>query len=148
MIDCTETLVEFVVPGKPQAQGRHRTRVMQAGGRSFARMHDDPKSVSHKATIQQHAMEAMSGRAPTMLPVAAQIRFIWAMPKSRWLKRDQRPGEAKLSKPDADNLAKAVLDACNGVVYVDDSQVFKLSVVKLIARQGEPARTEVVFLVA
>jgi Holliday junction resolvase RusA-like endonuclease len=34
-------------------------------------------------------------------------------------------------KCDADNLAKAVLDALNGIAYYDDSQVCELSVSKL-----------------
>lgn len=33
-------------------------------------------------------------------------------------------------KPDADNIAKAVLDAMNGLAFVDDSQVVSLSVTK------------------
>ena len=37
-------------------------------------------------------------------------------------------------KPDADNLAKAILDALNGVAYPDDAQIVKLTVRK---RYGE-----------
>ena len=40
-------------------------------------------------------------------------------------------------KPDADNIAKIVLDALNGVAYEDDSQVINLSVQK---RYSEEAR--------
>ena len=38
-------------------------------------------------------------------------------------------------KPDADNVAKLVLDAINGTAFVDDSQVVSLSVAK---RSREP----------
>lgn len=38
--------------------------------------------------------------------------------------------QAWTSKPDADNIAKAVLDALKGVAWRDDSQVVKLEVVK------------------
>lgn len=38
-------------------------------------------------------------------------------------------------KPDADNVAKAVLDAMNGVVFADDSQVALLRVVKHYAEK-------------
>ena len=34
------------------------------------------------------------------------------------------------SKPDADNVAKAILDACNGVVFRDDSQIVMLTATK------------------
>ena len=43
-----------------------------------------------------------------------------------------RPG-----RPDCDNLAKAVLDAGNGVLWSDDAQVVKLQVMKLRAALGE-----------
>jgi Holliday junction resolvase RusA-like endonuclease len=36
-------------------------------------------------------------------------------------------------KPDLDNVAKAVLDAINGIVYVDDAQVINLVATKRYA---------------
>ena len=42
-------------------------------------------------------------------------------------------------KPDADNLAKAVLDSLNGLIWVDDAQVCELSVSKWIAAGDERA---------
>ena len=39
--------------------------------------------------------------------------------------------------PDIDNLAKFVLDALNGLVYYDDSQVVKLVVWKLMDSEGD-----------
>ncbi len=38
-------------------------------------------------------------------------------------------------KPDADNLAKAVMDALNGVAWVDDSQVVRVSIYKEYAKE-------------
>ena len=40
-------------------------------------------------------------------------------------------GKWHTKKPDADNVAKAVLDALNGYAYPDDSAVSKLSVEKV-----------------
>jgi len=37
---------------------------------------------------------------------------------------------AHTAKPDIDNVAKGILDAMNGIVYVDDSQIRRLSVNK------------------
>lgn len=34
-------------------------------------------------------------------------------------------------KPDLDNIAKGVLDACNGVLFFDDGQIVALTVRKL-----------------
>jgi len=41
-------------------------------------------------------------------------------------------------RPDADKLARAVLDGLTGVVFVDDSQVFDLSVLKTWQKRDEP----------
>lgn len=42
------------------------------------------------------------------------------------------------TKPDIDNVAKAVLDALNGVAFVDDSRVVRLNVVKMPRERLEP----------
>lgn len=47
----------------------------------------------------------------------------------------------KMPKSDVDNLAKSVLDAANGVLYKDDSQIVDLAVKKLVTDQSEPSFT-------
>lgn len=44
----------------------------------------------------------------------------------------QKPKAGKLKYPrgDVDNYAKLVLDACNGLFYVDDSQIHTLTASK------------------
>jgi Holliday junction resolvase RusA-like endonuclease len=44
----------------------------------------------------------------------------------------KKPKTSKLEypKPDVDNYAKAVLDACNALVWIDDSQIIELEVHK------------------
>ena len=46
-------------------------------------------------------------------------------------------------KPDADNIAKAILDALNELYYEDDSQVTRLAIAKVFA--AEPS-TEVLLV--
>ena len=48
-----------------------------------------------------------------------------------------------LQKPDADNIAKLVLDALNGVAYEDDSQVVGLFVAKGARVRGNKPTTRV-----
>ncbi len=45
----------------------------------------------------------------------------------------KKPRTTKLTypKPDIDNYAKSVLDACNGVLWLDDSQIIHLYATKL-----------------
>lgn len=42
-----------------------------------------------------------------------------------------------MHKPDADNIAKAVLDALNGVVWLDDRQVVELVVLKAYGKEDK-----------
>lgn len=55
----------------------------------------------------------------------------------------ERPGKTKLQfpKPDVDNYAKAILDACNGHIWIDDEQVIALRAEKRWASYGEPGFT-------
>jgi Holliday junction resolvase RusA-like endonuclease len=57
-------------------------------------------------------------------PLGVEIRIFWPMPKS-WSrrKREEYLDTLKCTKPDADNLAKAILDPLSGIVWVDDCQV-------------------------
>ena len=57
----------------------------------------------------------------------------YPIPKSKpkTIRQEMQPGKIRpTSKPDCDNIAKAVLDALNGIAYHDDSQVVCLCVGK------------------
>lgn len=47
-------------------------------------------------------------------------------------------------KPDADNLVKCCLDALNGEIWEDDSQVCEVNATKLVAARGEAPFVEIV----
>ena len=76
-------------------------------------------------------------------PLAVTIRAFWICPKSQERKREPRPAMYRAKRPDADNVAKATLDAGNGVLWLDDDQVVRLTVEKWQAAQGEPPRVEI-----
>ena len=69
-----------------------------------------------------------SGGVKMSGPVSVAIDVFGQMPKSR---PKRITSEANTYKPDADNIAKAVLDGLNGVAYDDDAQVVELHVRKL-----------------
>lgn len=66
----------------------------------------------YRARVQRQL--AAEGYRPTSSPVAPSI----------WLYRPRRTG-------DADNALKALLDALNGLLWVDDSQVCELHLYRL-----------------
>lgn len=75
--------------------------------------------------------EAMGRMAPFKGPVRAVLQFYFTpLAKLRKAEAAALLGAWRTLKPDGDNLAKAVLDALNGVCFVDDAQVVDLSVTK------------------
>ena len=61
------------------------------------------------------------------------LTFTYERPKSHFTSKGKLRSGIPLKhvyKPDADNLAKFVLDALNGTFYKDDSQIYQLTVVK------------------
>lgn len=101
-------------------------------------MYDPPENRAAKRLIQQYARLAMGGDDwPVAGPMAVYIVVNVKRPKS--VKRD-----APVTRPDIDNYAKLVLDALNGFVWNDDSQVTELHAEKLyaLAEPGTSVRVE------
>jgi Holliday junction resolvase RusA-like endonuclease len=115
--------IYFVVPGQPVGKGRPRAR--KQGG--FVRMYTDAKTVTYEKAIARQATFAMNGMQLLTTSISMRIVCFYRIPPS-WSKRKQMQalsGDLFPGKPDADNVAKAVMDACH-VVYVDDKQVTRL----------------------
>lgn len=135
-------MITISVYGDPVAQPRQR--VSFVGG--FVRTHlprvkdkITKKKVPHpvinyKKFIAIHAEKTMRlyGNSPLVGPVHVEMRFYLAPPKKykKWELDESQHQAAIQSKPDLDNLAKAVLDALTGIVYKDDSQVVSLALRK------------------
>lgn len=133
-------MVRFVVPGDPVGKGR--PRAFLRGG--FIRMHTPDKTARFEERVRLSAQAA--GVRPLAGPVELRLFFFFAMPMSRQLKKSRRPMEPKTSKPDLDNLIKAVADALNGQAWTDDAQVWAVEATKVVAAQGEPAHTVVMVM--
>lgn len=72
--------------------------------------------------------------------IRARIEVYYKIPKSYTKKRVQaiRDGlEMPLKKPDADNIAKIVLDSLNKIAFDDDAQVVELTVIKRWTEETE-----------
>lgn len=131
--------VYFVVYGTPIGKGR--PRATSRGG--FVRMYTDAKTLGFEAAVAGEARIAMKGWEPFDTPMQLQLSAYYPIPKSWSKKKRQQAIDGDLHpqvKPDLDNVLKAVLDAINGVVYVDDSQVINMVATK---RYSTDARIEV-----
>ena len=128
--------LQFTVLGRPRGKGRPRF----GNGRTYT----DKQTLEYERLIAASATDAMrywpEGAVST--PVIVRIVVYKGIPVSWSKTRRQRAmmGGEIPGKPDLDNVAKAVLDALNGVAYVDDVQVVKLTVSK---HYSEEPRIEV-----
>lgn len=137
--------ITITIPGEPVAQGRPRGFYRPGMG---VRMYDPGKSRSWKGAAQVHyreAIEKAAAAAPIFQagPVELHVLAVFTCPRSKHRKRDPLPRTPKSTKPDSENIAKAVMDAANGLLFLDDSQVARLTVVKVVGAQGEAPRVEV-----
>lgn len=108
------------------AQPRHR--VSARGG--FARTYLPKKHPVHAYKQSVHHAAVAAGLPVFVGPVDVEIAAVFEMPKS-WskTKRETFACDYHTQKPDADNVAKAVLDAL-AAFWHDDAQVAVLRVRK------------------
>jgi len=118
-------MIEFTVDAAPVAKGRPRF----SGRGGFVRTYTPKATTDWEVLVKQAATRAMGSSKPLEGAVRLSIRFWLPIPASWSKKRSEaaKQGlEHHIKKPDVDNFAKAVMDACNEVLYMDDSQVIDL----------------------
>lgn len=115
----------IVVEGK--IKGKARPRFSTKTGRAFT----PGDTISYENWIKCCYKEQDGRYLET--PIEATVFAYYKIPKSYSKKRIQSILEGReypTKKPDADNIAKIVLDSLNGIAFKDDSQVIKLTVIK------------------
>jgi Holliday junction resolvase RusA-like endonuclease len=125
--------MKIFIPGEPIAQPR--VRVSTKGGFARAYTERDHPIHAYKQAIRLAYVNA--GGEVLEGPVSIRVVCWFDRPKSHSKKRRQKL-EPKTTKPDLDNVGKAILDALNGIAYNDDGQVFMLMVEKWYVGPYEP----------
>jgi len=116
--------IKFTVPGRPVPMAR--PRVTMHGTYTPKECRD------YKGLVKSFAVHAMNENEYCVFenePLECRVRFIFPLPKSR-----KNPWAT--SRPDLDNLYKAVTDAMNGIVYKDDAQIVRASIEKAYEVNG------------
>ena len=112
-------MLSFTVPGQPQGKGR--ARIGKVG--PHARMFTPAKTVSYESLVSHAAHQAMGGGALIDQAVHVFMLITCQVPAS-WSKKKQASALLQqirpTTKPDIDNVEKAIFDGCNGVVWRDD----------------------------
>lgn len=123
-------MITFEIPGKPQPKQRART----VTGHSYT---------PERTVLYENWVRLCYGDRPKLTgPVVATIMLLYEVPKSysgarrkRCLAGEEYPTGKHLG--DVDNVAKSILDSLNGIAYHDDSQIVRLRIAKLYAKESK-----------
>ena len=122
--------IHFQVEGSPKGKGR--PRFSRVG--NFTKVYTDKQTLSYETMIAAFAKQAIGATEPLKTPVSVFLYVRLPIPQSYPKKRREAclsGAEKPCKKPDIDNIAKTYLDAMNGVIFKDDTQVIDLHVKKL-----------------
>lgn len=119
----------ITIPGEPKGKGRPRF------GRKgdYVRTYTPADTVKYENFIKACFFTTCPGVPPTDNEIEVNIMAYFGIPKSTSKKKTALMLNGFINptkKPDADNIAKIILDSLNGIAFHDDSQVVKLTVEK------------------
>lgn len=135
--------ISFIVPGVPVAQPRQRHRTYRVGGRTIVGNYVASDSPIHtwKSLIRIEAAKAYSG-PPLDGFIRLKVTCVWPRTKALLAKRAPDGRIPKSTKPDFDNVVKAVCDALNGW-WADDARVCEATIYKHYASRDESPHAEI-----
>ena len=122
--------MKIIIPGVPVGKGRPK----------FSTFGGYPKAYTPQKTVNYENLVKMAFYASGAKPfdkdvqLRAEITAYFPIPKSVSNKKRLEMLSGVImhtKKPDADNVAKTILDALNGLAFYDDSQICKLGVCKM-----------------
>lgn len=113
------------IPGDPVAKGRARAVVFN----DKPQIYTPAKTRNFENLVKLAAQVQMVGRKPFEVPIIVTARFFVSIPRSWPMKKQARARSGEIlpqSRPDLDNLAKAITDGMNKLVFRDDSLICDL----------------------
>lgn len=117
--------VIFTVKGEPKGKGRPRfTKNGHVYTPAETKRYEELVALSYQNSAKGYQFTT---------PVRVMVRAFHKPPKGKPKRvvEDMLRGDIlPTKKPDADNVAKIVLDALNGIAWKDDTQVVEMMVVK------------------
>lgn len=118
-------MITFRVYGEPKAQPRVRAFARKMGNGKFAaRVYDPGTAEAWKSQIAEAAKPFIERTITN--PVRLKLEFFMPRPKSHFGKKGLKPNAPQfhVSKPDLDNMEKAIKDALTQIhMWQDDCQV-------------------------
>jgi Holliday junction resolvase RusA-like endonuclease len=117
--------IKFRVRGKPE--GKARPRVTSHGAYTPAKT----KAYEQLVRLEYRRQCGNADFGDKALRVVISAYYPVPKSKTKTIKSKMLAGEIRPTvKPDCDNIAKAILDALNGIAYHDDAQIVSAIVEK------------------
>jgi Holliday junction resolvase RusA-like endonuclease len=108
-----------------------RARIDNRSGRP--RFYKSPDLIAYQNLVGGTFLSARWGQGnPGLLTGPLRVDLFFVLPRPR---KATDTGQAT-RKPDLDNLTKTILDALNGIAWVDDAQVVELKATKRFVEDG------------
>lgn len=130
-------MIELIVNHPPVGQPRHRVGTI--GGHARLYLPSKHPVYSFKKAIRL----ACGKRIKEANAIEIVVDAWFPRPKSKVWKTRPMPWYRHTAKPDADNVLKAVLDALNGVAWVDDAQISSATIRKFVCSGECVPRVEI-----
>lgn len=122
--------IEFEIP---RVVGKMRARTVRRG--NFTTSYTPKEDVIYENLVKTLYLNKANGLMwNDKEPIEVHIVAYFDIPKSYSKKKSKEAVEHQMfpcKKPDADNIAKIILDGLNGVAYHDDAQIVLLTVLKV-----------------
>lgn len=125
--------VTVTILGRPQAKGRPR---FSGTGHAYT-----PTRTRDAEELMQGFMRQACSK-PLEGPLSLEVSFCFRRPNS-WSKAQREAVDEGYEepwytgRPDVENLLKLLLDAGNGILWVDDAQIVKADVCKVYSDENE-----------
>ena len=103
----------------------------------------DASVIKYRKAIRNMAIAQMRNQKAERIEGAVNMNIIYAFRRPKSLSKKERNeidgGKTvpKTTKPDIDNLTKAILDALNGIAWNDDAQVSEIKAKKIWSKQDQ-----------
>lgn len=138
-MSVTADMIVIVLRGDPIGKGRPRARmVTPRNGPAFVTMYTPAETRAYENALSLVARAAMRSKQPLGGPLCVTVTASFPVPNS-WPQRQRTAAYAgtvlPTKKPDPDNILK-IIDALNGIVWGDDSQIVDARVVKIYAAES------------
>lgn len=126
--------VSFTVPGKPM--GKERPRFSRHGGTYTPQKTKDYEEKVRLCCLQENGRKYFDKNKQLDILISAYFEPPKKVTK-RFRKLMLNGTLPPICKSDIDNIAKIILDALNGFLYYDDSQIVDLRVLKRYSENPE-----------